>query len=70
MDDFQRFGIFFVEIDTCNTGVVHLLEEFLKIRTSFVVYPGIGKETALVSSLEYADTEIDVFAETHIGETS
>ena len=34
----------FVEIDTCNTGVVHLLEEFLKIRTSFVVYPGIGKE--------------------------
>ena len=70
MHQLQRFGIFLVQIDTRNTGIMHLLEKLLHVRAPLVPHPGIGKQTATAPGLEYPDAEIDVLAKTHFGKAS
>ena len=70
MHDFQGVGMFLVEVDAGNAGIVHLLEEFLQVRPSFVIYPCSGKQPAPVSAFEDADAEIYVFSKTHPGEAA
>lgn len=70
MHRFQGFGIFFVEVDAGDAGVVHLLEEFLQVRPPLMIHPCSGKEPACVPALEDADTEVDVLSETHPGEAA
>ena len=70
MHRFQGFGIFFVEVDAGDAGVVHLLEEFLQVRPPLMIHPCTGKQTAFVSSLKNPDTKIDILSKTHLGKTS
>ena len=70
MHQLQRFRIFLVQIDTRNTGIMHLLEKLLHVRAPLVPHPCIGKQTATAPGLEYPDAEIDVLAKTHFGEAS
>ena len=66
----QRFRVFFIQINACDTGIVHLLEEFFQICTTFMPYPGFREQTTTVTSLKDTDTEINVFAKTHGRESS
>ena len=68
MYQFKRVRIFLVQIDTGDAGIINLAEELVPIRTSFVIYPGGGKQAYFVAVLEQADTEIDIFPEAHGGE--
>ena len=70
MNQLEALGIFLIEVYACNAGVVNLFEEFPEVCATFMVNPGIGKETARITALEYADTEINVFTETHAGEAT
>ena len=65
MYQFKRVRIFLVQIDTGDAGIINLAEELVPIRTSFVIYPGGGKQAYFVAVLEQADTEIDIFPEAH-----
>ncbi len=70
MYQFQRIWVFLVEIDTGNAGVVHLFEEFLQISPPFVIYPCVREKTTGIPAFENTDTEINVFAKTHLGKSS
>ena len=70
MYQFQRIRIFLIKINTGNARVMHLLEEFLQISPTFMIYPGIRKKTADVTTFEYTDTEINILTETHFRKSS
>ena len=66
MHRLKRLRIFLVEVDAGDTAVVDLPEELTEIRAPLVPNPCFGEQTALASSLEYADGEVYVLTETHL----
>lgn len=70
MDNLQAFGIFLVEIDTCNTAVVHLSPELAEVGAPLMPHPSLREQAATATGLEDADGEIDILAETHPRETA
>ena len=69
MHEFERFGVFLVEVDACDATVVYLSEKLAHVRPAFVPNPCFGKQAASASGLEDTDGEIDIFAEAHLGKT-
>ena len=67
---FEGVGVFFIKVHACDTAVVNLFEEFAEVGAPLVPHPCRGEEPAGVTALEDADAEIDVLAETHLGETA
>ena len=70
MHQFKRVRISLVQVDTGDAGVINLAEKLAPVRTPFVIYPSRGEQANFVAILEQADTEIDVFPETHGRKTS
>ena len=70
MHQFQRIGIFFIKVNAGNTGVMDLLKELLHVSPTLVIYPCVREKTASITTFKYTDTEINVFPETHFGESS
>ena len=66
MHQFQRIRVLLVKIDTGNTGVVHLYEEFLQVCPALVIFPGILKKATGISTFKNTDAEVDVLAEAHL----
>ena len=66
MHQFQRIRVLLVKIDTGNTGVVHLFEEFLQVCPALVIYPGIRKKPTGITTFKNTDAEINILAETHL----
>jgi len=66
MHQFQRIRVLLVKIDTGNTGVVHLFEEFLQVCPALVIYPGIRKKATGITTFKNTDAEINILAETHL----
>ena len=55
-----------LKIDTSDATVVDLPEEFPEVGTTFVPYPGFGKETWLIACLDDTIGEVDVLTKTHL----
>ena len=70
VDHLQRVGVFLVEVDARDAGVVHLLEKLAQVRPPLVPHPRLGEQPAAVSPTEDADAEVDVLAEAHPREAS
>ena len=66
MHQFQRIRIFLIKINTGNAGIMHLLEKFLQVSPTFMIYPGIRKKTTSVPILKDTDTEINILPKTHL----
>ena len=69
MNRFQRFGIFFTEIDSSHSRIIYLFIKFLKICPSFMPNIRFGKKPNGISRLKNSDAEVDIFTETHLRKT-
>ena len=68
MDQFQRVGVFLIEVDACDAAVEHLTPELTEVGAALVVNPCVGEQARLESRLDDANGEVDVFTETHLRE--
>ena len=69
MDQLHRTRMALVKIYARYSRIEHLLEELVKIGTAFVSHPCSEKQTALVTTLEYAYAKVYVLAKSHLRET-
>ena len=70
MNRLEALGIFLIEVDARDAAVVNLPPELAEVGATLVPYPCFGEETTAATGLEYADREVDIFAETHLAEAS
>lgn len=60
----------FIQIDTGNTRIMHLLEKLLQIGTTLVPHPCFREQPTSISPLKDTDTEINIFSKTHLRKSS
>ena len=58
------------KMDTGDSGIEYLLEECPEGIAAFVVYPVFVEQTAIIATLFNFITEVNIFPESHIGESS
>ena len=70
MHEFHGARVTFLQIDTGNTRIEHLLEELVHVGTAFVPHPCRREQASLITRLENAIAKVDVLAKAHFRETA
>ena len=70
MYEFKTVGVFLIEVDAGDATVEHLPPELAEVGPPLVINPRVWEETAVKTSFEDANGEVDVLAEAHLGEAA